>query len=948
MKTIFKLTFAIFCFFVNSQVSAQESNITGKVVDENGMPLPGVSILLEGTSKGAVSDFDGNFSVNNVEAGTYSLIASYIGYTKQKLNITLPQTKNLLITLKEDLSQLDEVLITGFFDKRTRMESSVAMSSLGAKEIARTAPTSSADLLKNMPGIYVNQARGEVWNTVYSRGISAGSSDNANGYYYVSIQEDGLPVTNLNSSVDGFLRADIGTARVEAIRGGTASILGANAPGGIFNYITREGGSEFAGEVRAKIGMEGNLKNPYYRTDVNVGGPLSKDGSLTYNLSGFYRRSDGARHPGYPMNNGGQFRANLVKKYNSGKVKVYAKVLNDKNALGEFTPTSNWSNPNIVDGFNSSDSYYLPSLSLDIPINGNDSFNFNSEDKLHYQQQAFGVNWEQDLGNGFKITNDARYQNMDFASNIPAVVTPFATDSFLFYAIPHLLFKQGTYTFTDRVSGQVLGTTTQAFDPTVPFGPPLSFTPGSNNNFPGANVQDNSLFFLPLFGSAADETTEFMDNFTFSKKLDNMNFVAGAFYAKSETKKTGLSQDHGIAVGTMQDQPHLVDITLAGIDGNTYEVTDPNGVMDVGRSGTNISSFTKEQFSWFLAWEWEISEKLNFDVGFRHESIKTAGYNSQSIPNAESAGRDNNPLTLYDNFGGTEGPELSIDKTVSTASFSTGLNYKFADNHAFYVRYSNGEKAPDINFYLNQTSQFLIDNTIPYAQQVEQVEGGYKFNSEKVKVFITPFYSVLSNISETTAFLNVDGTNYNSPIQFNTYTTRGLEIDGSYAFTDKIILKGGATFQNSKLKQFTTWIGGNDGPSDDTLLDLSGNEVENTPYLMFNINPMYNGEKLFGAVNISYMGDRQANNQNAWQMPAFTTVDLTVGYDFSEKLSLQANVNNVLNTYGILGWFGTGGFPAALDREGVSPEFVAANPTSPFSSQGSMPRSLFLTATYKF
>ncbi len=62
---------------------------------------------------------------------------------------------------------------------------------------------------------------------------------------------------------------------MEAVRGGTASIVGANAPGGIFNYISKTGGQKFEGEFRAKLGLEGDGKNPYYRADINFGGPLS-------------------------------------------------------------------------------------------------------------------------------------------------------------------------------------------------------------------------------------------------------------------------------------------------------------------------------------------------------------------------------------------------------------------------------------------------------------------------------------------------------------------------------------------------------------------------------------------------------------------------------------------------------------------------------------------------
>ena len=96
------------------------------------------------------------------------------------------------------------------------------------------------------------------------------------------------------------------------------------------------------------------------------------------------------------------------------------------------------------------------------------------------------------------------------------------------------------------------------------------------------------------------------------------------------------------------------------------------------------------------------------------------------------------------------------------------------------------------------------------------------------------------------------------------------------------------------------------------------------------------------------MGDRQANVPNAFVLPAFGNTDLAFGYDFSEKFGLQLNINNVFDKYGIFGWQGPGGFPAALNRDGFPPEFIANNPNAIFSTQGSMPRAYFLTATYKF
>jgi outer membrane receptor protein involved in Fe transport len=939
--------FLFIVLFTCSAVLAQQGKIQGKISDDKGIGMPGCSIVIEGSNKSAVTDIDGNFLIANLTDGNYKINVTFIGFSSQSQTVRVPQSSNLNISLKENQANLDEVVVTGVFDKRTRMQSSVAISSIGAKQIERTAATSAGDLLKNVPGVYVNQARGEIQNTVYSRGISAGSIDNANGYYYVSMQEDGLPVTNLNLGVDYYLRPDIGTAKVEAVKGGTASILGANAPGGIFNYVSKEGGKKFAGELRSKFGLEGNVKNPYYRTDLNLGGALNQTGSLTYNLSGFYRESDGARALGYRMNNGGQFRANILNKYAKGSVKLYVKILDDRNAVAEFTPTIGWNDPKIAAGFSSTDSYYLPKMTLQLPINDTETRTFNTTDKIHSLQKSIGMNWTHTFGNGFTLKNDARLQKNQTTNNTPSVVTPFATDGLLFYAIPHLLGKFGTYSFTDRVTGQVLGTVTQS--PNIVNGAfaGFKFTPGANNNFPGANVQANSLFYLNIFFSET-KRNEFMDNFTISKKVKNMNFILGGFYGNSKVDRIGGPQNFGIAVGTLEHQPHLVDITLAGSNGKSYQVTNPNGVQVVGARGAYVASLRQIQASAFFGHDWKMTDKLNFDWGIRYESLNVAGFNSVPVANAESAGLDNDPLTIYDNFGGKQGAPLNINNTVETVSFSGGLNYKLSDNQALYVRYTNGKKSPDINFYLNQTSQFLVDNTKAFPQTVEQIEAGYKVSTPKLKVFVTPFLSMLSNVATSQTFTNTDGSYYNPTNQFNSFKTFGLELESSYAITEQFAIKIGATVQDSKATTYTTWIANANGPSDDVLLDLSGNETDNNAKLIFNISPSYNFKKFYSSLNISYMGSRQANVQNAFQMPAFTTLDLSFGYDFNTKFGLQANVNNLLNTYGVMGWSGPGGFPAALNRQGFSKAYVEANPNAVYSTQGSMPRAVFLTASYKF
>jgi outer membrane receptor protein involved in Fe transport len=96
------------------------------------------------------------------------------------------------------------------------------------------------------------------------------------------------------------------------------------------------------------------------------------------------------------------------------------------------------------------------------------------------------------------------------------------------------------------------------------------------------------------------------------------------------------------------------------------------------------------------------------------------------------------------------------------------------------------------------------------------------------------------------------------------------------------------------------------------------------------------------------MGKRAANVPNAFTLPAFSQTNLNLGYSISPKLGLQANINNILNQNGVMGWSAPGGFPAALDRQGFTKASLEANPNAVYSTLSLPPRAFFLTATYKF
>jgi iron complex outermembrane recepter protein len=947
------LSFLCILFFCSiSTFVVAQSSISGKIVDSNQEPLPGASISVKGTTNGVVADANGGFILKNVAKGS-TLVVSFVGFMSQEL----PAANGITVVLQQG-DALDEVVVTGVFDKRTRMESSVAISVLPTKQIERLALGSAADLLKNIPGVFVNSSLGEIRNTVYSRGVSVGSNDGASGYYYVSMQEDGLPVTNAtfgNYGPDYFLRTDATLGKLEAVRGGTASILGNNAPGGIFNYVSKTGGETFAGEARAKYGLEGDGKNPYYRMDLNFGGPLSKDKSLTYNIGGFYRQSDGARYPGYPMNNGGQMKANLVKTYKSGSLKLYAKVLNDKNAWYEFTPTINFEKPTYPEGVTQTSTVLIPAVQADFSVNeSGEKLHYNSRDKIHSRDNALGLNWQQNIGDSWTVENKIRYSQKQALWNTTAVAYPFATDNFLYYAVAGFLGQMGTYSFNDAVTGKSIGKTKQEFDPTLPpFLPPFKISV-LESNFPGAAIQKNSLLFNPLFFTD-NKMNELIDQFTITKKFKDMSFTAGLFYANSSLHRL-FSTDVGVAYSQLTTPaPSLTKITLTSLDGaTTTQMTNPDGV--VGGSGksaaVSIYDLTQKQTAFFFGHNWAITPALNFDWGVRAENVLINGTNqiAAAAPSA-TGGADGNPLTFFDNSTGKIAATYKYDnQKVKTFSYSGGLNYKFADNQAIYTRFSEGNKAPDMDMFLNVNTAFGAANLKPIAQKVRQIELGYKMKSGNTNLFITPFYSILSNVPQQSIGQETDNlsSTYSLPILYNSITTKGIELEANQHFTKEFSVRAVATLQSSTATVFKTWIVGQNGKADDKTQDFSGNETDNNARAIIRISPAYATEKFFASLDFSYMGKRAANVPNAFSLPAYNQTNLNLGYNVTPKLQVQANINNILNQTGIMGWSAPGGFPAALDRQGFTKAQLDANPNAVYSTLSLPARAYFLTINYKF
>ena len=154
------------CFSISIQ--AQTKTITGTVNDHNGIPLPGVNVVIHRTAKGTQTDFDGNYSIEAKKGQT--LVFAYVGMKTQ--NIKVGKSSIINVTMVEDMTQLDEVVVTAQSIRKQKMVLGYAVSSVSSKHI----------LKGQTNGVYVNTNSGQTGNSVKIRSIS---SINANEPLFV-------------------------------------------------------------------------------------------------------------------------------------------------------------------------------------------------------------------------------------------------------------------------------------------------------------------------------------------------------------------------------------------------------------------------------------------------------------------------------------------------------------------------------------------------------------------------------------------------------------------------------------------------------------------------------------------------------------------------------------------------------------------------------------------
>ena len=300
---------------------------------------------------------------------------------------------------------LERIVVTGTAGGTSKMKSSNSVSSMELDTILHNAPTSAAEVLRSVPGLRAESSGGEGNANITVRGLPI----SAGGARYVQIQEDGLPVLQFGdfnfTTPDSFVKIDSTLDHLEVVRGGAASTLATNSPGGIINFISKNG-QEKGGSVAISRG----LGYDQTRVDFDYGAPISE--RTRFFIGGSWRTGEGIRHSGVNSEKGGQLRGNVTHEFDSGFVRLSFKHLDDQSPTALPVPVSvrNGRIGEIAGIDPRKASFYSPYWVPDMVLNkDNQRVATRVNDGLHVKSDTVGLEASFKLGQGWSVSENFRY-----------------------------------------------------------------------------------------------------------------------------------------------------------------------------------------------------------------------------------------------------------------------------------------------------------------------------------------------------------------------------------------------------------------------------------------------------------------------------------------------------------------------------------------------------------
>ncbi|MFC2083788.1 TonB-dependent receptor domain-containing protein [Bacteroidota bacterium] len=290
---LLRISIMILLFF-GTIYSGTTGKISGRVTDiDNGEPLPGINIIIEGTTMGAATDVDGNYVIINITPGHYSVIASGVGFQKRSftnVKVSADFTTRLDFEMSTQAIEVETVVV--------RAETPLIREDLTSSHV-----TIDADQIESLPVESVNQILS----------LQAGITQGVGGELHIRGGRSNEIVytingVSINNPYDNSRTVSIATNAIQelSVVSGTFNAEYGNALSGIVNTVTKEGGKKYSGNISFYTGDNLSTRdetffniddiNPLnnYVTELTLSGPVPFTGNkFSFFISGRYDKDDG-------------------------------------------------------------------------------------------------------------------------------------------------------------------------------------------------------------------------------------------------------------------------------------------------------------------------------------------------------------------------------------------------------------------------------------------------------------------------------------------------------------------------------------------------------------------------------------------------------------------------------------------------------------------------------
>lgn len=738
---------------------------------------------------------------------------------------------------------LNAVVVTGTAQHsgQQKLATSFSISTASEEQIKEAAPSSTADLLKIVPGLFVESSGGTAGANIEVRGFPTGGDAP-----YVTMQLDGVPVYPASTlsfmENSSLFRLDNTIERVEVLRGGPSPIWSNGQAGATANFIQKRGGDVPEGSLGYTVG-NGGLQ----RFDLYYGGKLADKWYVSG--GGFYRTSTGIRDTQYPADEGGQLSLNLTRKLDAGELSLWGRVTREKNTFFTGIPlvsTDNGGSINTYPGIDALTGALQGNALRSVVIETSPGAKpgqmaIDLADGRGLTSQMFGLDFNQKVGN-WSFSDKAGYMS----GQVPTKA----------------LFTGGTpLRLGDYISGKV-GSANGSAPVLAAAG--SAATGGTARLLDGTVLTDmNQQVLSAGIWSVDKDVRAFTNDARINREFDNGHTLSMGMYLASYSSQDRwylgnsmlmTAQSHAQPVNVALNNG--VQVTRNGFDGASFYS------LDATYNGQN-TAFT-------LADEWKVNKQVRLDGGVRWERETITG----SVGQPNSGDLDGNPLTLYNNNASyLSGNYKPIDFSADKVSYTLGAAYLINDNLNTFVRANAGLRFPNFDD-LRDGARSIED--------VKQYEVGVKAADKNYSFFVTGFYNTFQGQPQSQILAN--GTILNFLLGSKAY---GVEFEGMVR----------------PVKNFEVSLGGNVARAE--YVDsgsMTGNQVQRQPKVQLRLTPSYRFNADWGTAKVfatyAYTGERFGDVQNQQPLPAYATLDAGVVANVDD-LEFRLTGTNLTNTIGV-------------------------------------------------